>query len=93
VVIPRRWALYQEQHFAKELEDGSHEIPVWAYDNLVGEKCGPGMVDSNETAKTCTPGLNTWNYTFIYPMATYGADPTAPEGSINATTEGEYVNC
>jgi hypothetical protein len=77
VVIPERWSLYQKQHFAKELENGDHEIPGWAVPNMMGDDCGAGISGSEFTATHCLPGVNTWNYSFIYPTATYAADPTS----------------
>ena len=83
-MVPERWSLYQKQHFAKvNLEDGSHEIPGWAVGNLMGENCGV------EADADCTVGVNTWNYSFIYPTATYTADPGAD--GADATIEGKYV--
>ena len=81
VVIPQRWSLYQKQHFAKETEDGNHEIPGWAMSNLMGHDCGV------ETNTTCTPGVDTWNYSFIYPTATYAANPNTD--GVDATMEGK----
>jgi hypothetical protein len=82
--------LYQKQHFAKEGggEDGGgdHLIPDWQLPTLVGTECGAGISGSVETAVPCALGVDTWNFTFIYPSATYGADPTAK--GIDATTEG-----
>lgn len=86
VVIPERWALYQEQHFAKELEDGSHSIPSWMVSRLWGDDCGAALTGDASTAIPCTPGVNTWNYSYIYPQVVDGGDPTA-EGD-DATTEG-----
>ena len=90
VVIPERWALYQNQHFAKEEGGeeggGAHLIPDWQVPTLVGTECGAGVSGSEATADLCAVGVDTWNYTFIYPSATYGADPTAD--GVDATTEG-----
>uniref|UniRef100_A0A7S3LES7 Nucleoside phosphorylase domain-containing protein n=1 Tax=Amphora coffeiformis TaxID=265554 RepID=A0A7S3LES7_9STRA len=72
VVIPARWALYHEQHFAKEKVDGTHEIPEWAIPDLWGTDCGIGQPDG----EPCALGLNTWNYTFMYPQAAEGASPS-----------------
>jgi hypothetical protein len=85
VVVPERWSLYQKQHFAKEMENGDHEIPDWAIPNLMGDDCGAGIAG----ASNCVPGVNTWNYSFIYPTATYAADPT--QDGRNATIERPYV--
>ena len=82
VVIPEKWSLYQKQHFAKELEDGSHEIPGFQLPVLMGDGCGNGF---GPDAPLCGPG-EYWNYTFIYPASVPGADPNA-EG-IDATSEG-----
>jgi hypothetical protein len=65
---------------------GEHIIPGWQVPTLVGTDCGAGISGSEATAVACTPGVDTWNYTFIYPAASYGADPTA-EG-VDATSEG-----
>ena len=78
-------ALYQHQHFAKVHDDGSHEVPVWAAGNLWGTNCG-AITDG---ATPCTPGVDTWNYTFVYPESVAGADPNG-EGDM-ATSEGGYV--
>lgn len=90
VVIPEKWMLYQKQHFAKEKEDGSHEIPPWAVPMLLGDDCGAGLTaDTAADATSCEVGVSTWNYTFIYPSASYGADPNL-EGD-EGTIEGDRV--
>ncbi|KAG7374740.1 methylthioadenosine/S-adenosylhomocysteine MTA/SAH nucleosidase [Nitzschia inconspicua] len=90
VVIPQRWSMYQKQHFAKEEEDGSHEIPGWTTNMLLGNDCGAGFTsDTPAEATTCEVGSTTWNYTLIYPTASYGADPNI-EGETG-TIEGDRV--
>lgn len=90
VVVPQQWSMYQKQHFAKELDDGSHEIPGWTTNMLLGEDCGAGFTANIPAeATTCEVGTDTWNYTFIYPTASYGADPTM-EGEAG-TMEGDRV--
>eukprot|EP00980_Cylindrotheca_fusiformis_P006000 scaffold1284_cov108-Cylindrotheca_fusiformis.AAC.14 len=79
VVIPERWALYQKQHFAKEKSDGSYDIPASDISGLLGEDCGPG------TTKDCQVGVDTWNYSFIFPTASHAVDPISD--GPNATIE------
>eukprot|EP00934_Nitzschia_sp_Nitz4_P000995 Nitzschia sp. Nitz4//scaffold294_size23022//440//2738//NITZ4_008511-RA/size23022-augustus-gene-0.17-mRNA-1//1//CDS//3329546214//995//frame0 len=88
VVVPERWMLYQKQHFAKELENGDHSIPSFELPTILGDDCGAGLTSNTSAdAVLCTPGVNTWNYSFIYPAASWGADPLM-EGD-EATTEGD----
>lgn len=72
--------MYQKQHFAKEGADGSHEIPGWAVSNLVGNNCGPGYEES-----CADVGSSTFNYSWIYPTGTYGANPSVD--GVNSTIE------
>ena len=80
VVVPSRWTLYQEQHYARTLGDGTHDLGDRPLFELMGENCGFG-------SEACQVGANTWNYTFMYPLISYGADPEAND----PTVESRYV--
>lgn len=82
VVVPARWALYQDQHFARVLENGTHILQDREPLELMGDDCGygPGL-GSNEP---CQLGINSWNYTFMYPLVSYGADPNAEDPTIES---------
>lgn len=73
MVIPERWALYQEEHFTTILGNGSHDLGGHELDDLMGDDCGLGS--GGDPMVACELGVNTWNYTFMYPVVSYGADP------------------
>jgi adenosylhomocysteine nucleosidase len=90
VVVPERWALYQESHFARVLEDGTHRPAPWANPTLMGDNCGLGAEVGGSTS--CEVGVNTWNFTFMYPIVTYGADPIADDPTIENAHPRKWYN-
>ena len=76
VIVPKRWALYQEQHYARILQNGTHDLRGRDPFEFMGDNCGYGSSDSS---KPCKIGTNTWNYTFMYPLVSFGADPKNAE--------------
>ncbi|KAL3942806.1 MAG: hypothetical protein SGARI_000140 [Bacillariaceae sp.] len=82
--------MYQKQYFVKENTGDEHVIPGWQVPMLLGEDCGAGFTsDTPGDAVLCDPGSTTFNYTFIYPTASYGGDPDL-EGAAG-TMEGDRV--
>eukprot|EP00747_Dinoflagellata_sp_TGD_P200275 gnl/TRDRNA2_/TRDRNA2_73668_c1_seq1.p1 gnl/TRDRNA2_/TRDRNA2_73668_c1~~gnl/TRDRNA2_/TRDRNA2_73668_c1_seq1.p1 ORF type:complete len:405 (+),score=77.06 gnl/TRDRNA2_/TRDRNA2_73668_c1_seq1:98-1216(+) len=81
VTVPSRWALYQSQHFAKEV-DGGYEIPPWMLPSLVGKNCGGHLEACDIAAGEAS------NFDFMFPKVVATPDPNA-EDPVQRTTEGD----
>lgn len=93
------WWYRNDEPCIKGNNEYEYELPGWAYNNLIGENCGPTgrletLVDdasSSSSRSLCEPGINTWNYDFIFPTTSYTAEPMAEQGSDATTSEGVRV--